>query len=131
MASSAEADTGAQSVGDMAKLAYNLRLLALFFTPLARTIGGYPPITAPAMFLVGCMMAKSMTRIEWNDYTEAIPAFFIMTGIPFFHNISDGIAAGLVLYPVLKLLAGKGRTVSPVLYLVALLFVLRYVFFPV
>ena len=108
-----------------------LFLLALFFTPLARSLGGYPPVTAPALFLVGCMMAKNMRRIEWEDATEAIPAFFIMTGIPFFHNISDGIAAGLVTYPILKLLAGRGREVSPVLYVVAVLFVLRYVFFPV
>jgi AGZA family xanthine/uracil permease-like MFS transporter len=108
-----------------------LFLLALFFTPLARSLGGYPPVTAPALFMVGCMMAKNLRRIDWEDATEAIPAFFIMTGIPFFHNISDGIAAGLVTYPILKLLAGRGREVSPVLYVVAVLFVLRYVFFPV
>ncbi len=108
-----------------------LFLLALFFAPLARSLGGYPPITAPALFFVGCMMAGNMRRIEWGDYTEAIPSFFIMTGIPFFYNISDGIAAGLVTYPILKLLAGKGRELSPVLYVVALLFILRYVFFPV
>jgi AGZA family xanthine/uracil permease-like MFS transporter len=108
-----------------------LFLLALFFTPLARTLGEYPPITAPALFYVGCMMARNMRNIDWEDVTEAIPSFFIMTGIPFFHNISDGIAAGLVLYPILKLLAGKGRHLSVVHYVVALVFVLRYVFFPV
>jgi AGZA family xanthine/uracil permease-like MFS transporter len=108
-----------------------LFLLALLFTPLARTLGGYPPITAPALFFVGCMMARNMRRIEWGDHTEAIPSFFIMTGIPFFYNISDGIAAGLVTYPILKLLTGKGREPSPMLYVVALLFILRYVFFPV
>jgi AGZA family xanthine/uracil permease-like MFS transporter len=108
-----------------------LFLLALVFTPLAQSLGGYPPVTAPALFLVGCMMAKNMRRIDWGDHTEAIPSFFIMTGIPFFHNISDGIAAGLVTYPILKVLAGKGRELSPLLYVVALLFILRYVFFPV
>ncbi len=107
-----------------------LFLLALFFTPLARMLGEYPPVTAPALFLVGCMMARSVTRIEWDDITEAVPAFFVMTGIPFFYNISDGIAAGLVTAPLLKLLAGRGREVSPVLYVVALLFILRYAFFP-
>jgi AGZA family xanthine/uracil permease-like MFS transporter len=108
-----------------------LFLAALFFTPLARTLGAYPPITAPALFFVGCLMARNIRRIEWGDATEAIPSFFIMTGIPFFYNISDGIAAGLITYPVLKLLAGKGREVSPLLYVVGLLFVVRYVFFPV
>ena len=108
-----------------------LFLLALFLTPLARSLGGYPPVTAPALFLVGCMMARNARRIDWGDHTEAIPSFFVLTGIPFFHNISDGIAAGLVTYPILKLLAGRGRELSPVLYVVALLFILRYVFFPV
>ncbi len=108
-----------------------LFLLALFFAPLARSLGAYPPISAPALFVVGCMMAGNMRCIAWDDYTEAIPAFFIMTGIPFFYNIADGIAAGLVIYPVLKLLTGKGRECSPVLYGIAVLFVLRYACFPV
>lgn len=107
-----------------------LFLLALFFTPLARSLGEYPPITAPALFFVGSMMARNIRSIEWADPTEAIPSFFIMTGIPFFCSIADGIAAGLVTYPVLKLLSGKGRDLSPVLYGIALLFILRYVLFP-
>ncbi len=108
-----------------------LFLVALFFTPLARTLGGYPPTTAPALFLVGCMMAGNVRRIEWEEVTEAVPSFFIMTGIPLFYSISDGIAAGLITYPVLKLLTGKGREVSPLLYVVGVLFVFRYVYFPV
>ena len=107
-----------------------LFLLALFFTPLVQTVGGYAPITAPALLLVGCMMAKNMVRIDWGDFTESLPSFFIMIGIPFFYNISDGLAAGFVVYPVLKLLTGRGREVSALLYIVALLFILRYVFFP-
>ncbi len=107
-----------------------LFLLALFFTPLAHMVGGYPPITAPALFLVGCMMARNVMNIDWEDFTESLPSFFIMIGIPLFYNISDGLAAGLIIYPVLKIFAGKGREVSVVLYVVALLFVLRYVFFP-
>jgi AGZA family xanthine/uracil permease-like MFS transporter len=107
-----------------------LFLLALFFTPLVHTVGGYPAITAPALLLVGCMMARNTKRVDWDDYTEAIPSFLIMIGIPFFYNISDGLAAGFVTYPVLKLAAGRGKEVSVLLYVVAVLFVLRYVFFP-
>jgi len=87
-------------------------------------------MTAPALFFVGCMMAKNMTRIDWEDYTESIPSFFIMIGIPFFYNISDGLAAGLITYPILKLLSGKGKEAIPLLYVIAVLFILRYVFFP-
>jgi AGZA family xanthine/uracil permease-like MFS transporter len=108
-----------------------LFLLALFFTPLVHTVGGYPAITAPALLLVGCMMAKNMKRVQWDDFTESIPSFLIMIGIPFFYNISDGLAAGFVTYPVLKLLSGRGKEVAPLLYVVAALFVVRYVFFPV
>ena len=107
-----------------------LFLLALFFTPLVQTVGGYLPITAPALFLVGCLMARSAGRIMWDDVTEAVPAFFIMIGIPFFSNICDGMAAGFVTYPVLKLVSGRHREVSPLMYIVAVLFILRYVFFP-
>ena len=106
-----------------------LFLSALFFTPLVQTVGGYPPITAPALFFVGCMMAKNMAQIDWEDYTESIPSFFIMIGIPLFFNISDGLAAGLITYPILKLLAGKGKEAAPLLYVIAVLFILRYVFF--
>ncbi len=107
-----------------------LFLLALFFTPLVHTVGGYPSITAPALLLVGSMMARNTKRIDWDDYTEAIPSFLIMIGIPLFYNISDGLAAGFVTYPVLKLAAGRGKEVSILLYVVAALFVLRYVLFP-
>jgi len=108
-----------------------LFLLALFFTPLIQTVGGYPAITAPALLLVGCLMTKNARRIQWDDPTEAIPSFLIMIGIPFFYNISDGLAAGFVTYPALKLLSGRGREVSPLLYAVAAVFAVRYVFFPV
>jgi len=107
-----------------------LFLLAMFFAPLVKTVGGYAPITAPALLLVGCMMAKNMTRIDWGDFTESLPAFLIMIGIPFFYNISDGLAVGFVVYPALKILTGKARQVSPLLIIVALLFIIRYVFFP-
>ena len=76
-------------------------------------------------------MAKNTKRIQWDDPTEAIPSFLIMIGIPFFYNISDGLAAGFVTYPVLKLLSGRGREVSPLLYVVAVVFAARYIFFTV
>jgi len=108
-----------------------LFLLALFFTPLAAMVGTYPPITAPALVVVGAMMIRGVTGVNWTEPAEGISAFLILAGIPFCFSISDGLAMGFVAYPLIMLLSGQGRKVSPLLYLVALLFILRYVLFPV
>lgn len=104
-----------------------LFLLALFFYPVIAMVGSYPPITAPALVLVGVMMARNVTRMEWSDLTEAIPGFLVMVGIPFFYSIADGIALGLVTYPVVKSLGGKGQDVSAGMWLLAALLVVYYV----
>ena len=104
-----------------------LFLLALFFDPVIAMVGSYPPITAPALMLVGVMMARNVTRMEWSDLTEAIPGFLVMVGIPFFYSIADGIALGLVTYPVVKSLGGKRRDVSAGMWLLAALLVVYYV----
>lgn len=110
-------------------------LLALFFSPLARMIGGgvageggavLHPLTAPALIVVGCLMARTVVRIEWGDLTESFPAFLVMVGIPFTWSIADGIAFGFIAYPLLKLLAGRAGEASPLLYVLGALFVLRY-----
>lgn len=108
-----------------------LFLLALFFTPLAAMVGTYPPITAPALVVVGAMMIRGVANVDWKEPAEGISAFLILAGIPFCFSISDGLALGFVAYPLIMLLSGRGRRVSPLLYLVALLFILRYVCFPV
>ena len=69
-----------------------LFLVALFFAPVVTMVGGYPPLTAPALVLVGAMMLRSVRRIEWSDTTEALPAFLILIGIPLSYSISDGLA---------------------------------------
>jgi AGZA family xanthine/uracil permease-like MFS transporter len=104
-----------------------LFLLALFFYPVIAMVGSYPPVTAPALVLVGVMMARNVTRIEWSDLTEAIPGFLVMVGTPFFYSIADGIALGLVTYPVVKSFGGKGRDVSVGMWLLAALLVVYYV----
>jgi AGZA family xanthine/uracil permease-like MFS transporter len=87
-----------------------LFLGALFFSPLASVVGSYPPITAPALVVVGASMLRSAERIRWDDPGEAIPAFLIALGIPLSHSIIDGLALGLVTYPIVQVLAGRGRT---------------------
>jgi adenine/guanine/hypoxanthine permease len=110
-------------------------LAALFCAPLVRMIGGgiaveggaiLQPLTAPALIVVGGLMAGNVVHVAWDDPTEAFPAFLVMVGIPFTWSIADGMAFGFVTYPLVKLLAGRGREASFLAYLLAALFVLRY-----
>lgn len=112
-----------------------LFLLSLFFVPLVQMVGGgvqiadgkfLYPITAPVLILVGCMMATSLLKINWQEWSDAIPAFLTMIGIPLTYNIAHGLAFGIISYPLLKLLGGKGKEVSWLMYLLGLVFVLRY-----
>jgi len=110
-------------------------LLALLFSPLAQMVGGgFPlneevtlyPITAPVLIIVGAMMASNVTRIDWKQWDEALPAFLVLVGMPLTYSIADGMALGFLSYPLLKILCGKARQVHWCMYLIALLFVLRY-----
>jgi AGZA family xanthine/uracil permease-like MFS transporter len=114
-----------------------LFFVALFFAPLARMVGGGVPIeggaslypmTAPALIVVGSLMARTVRNIEWSDFTEAFPAFLVIVGIPFAWSIADGIALGFISYPLLKLLSGRPREASPLVYILGALFTLRYLF---
>jgi AGZA family xanthine/uracil permease-like MFS transporter len=116
----------------------SLFFLALFFAPVARMVGGGVPIeggpslypmTAPALIVVGSLMARNVRNIEWSDFTEAFPAFLVMIGIPFAWSIADGIAFGFIAYPLLKLLAGRRREASALVYILGALFAARYIFF--
>jgi len=104
-----------------------LFLLALFVSPLVAMVGSYPPITAPALLLVGTMMVRNVRHIEWSDRSESIPAVLTMMGIPFLYSIGDGIAFGLVIYPVVKSLTGRARDVRFSMWLLAVLLVLYFV----
>ncbi len=103
-----------------------LFLLALLFAPWIAMIGQYPPITAPALVIVGAMMFGNITKISWDDPSEAIPAFLVVVGIPLTFSIADGMALGLVSYPVLKLFSGRGRDVHWVMYVMAIILVVYF-----
>jgi adenine/guanine/hypoxanthine permease len=103
-----------------------LFLVAVFFSPLAASV---PAIaTAPALIIVGSLMMKGALGVHWDDATEAVPAFVTMLAMPLTFSIANGLALGFVSYPVVKLLAGRGREVSVLVYLLAALFVLRYAY---
>lgn len=103
-----------------------LFMLALFFTPLAGLIPD--AATAPALIIVGALMMESVKRIDFDDFTEALPAFLTIAIMPFTYSIANGISAGLVMYPLLKLVSGRAREVHWIVYLLAMLVVLRFIF---
>ncbi len=103
-----------------------LFLLALFFSPVIAMVGGYAPLTAPALVLVGAMMLRNVSKIDWDDYTESVPAFLTLLGIPLAYSIADGLALGFMSYSVIKLLTGKGRAVHWLLHVLAVLLVIYF-----
>ena len=104
-----------------------LFLLALFFSPIIDMIGSYRPITAPALVVVGTMMMRNVTKIDWSNYAESLPTFLIIAGIPLTYSIADGLALGFIAYPVVKLLAGQGRDVKWLMYVMAVVLVAYFV----
>jgi AGZA family xanthine/uracil permease-like MFS transporter len=101
-------------------------LLATFCSPLAAAIPGYA--TAPALILVGALMTESIARVEWTEFTEAIPAFITMVATPLTFSIATGLSLGLISYTLVKVAAGKFREVSAVIWILTALFILRYVY---
>jgi AGZA family xanthine/uracil permease-like MFS transporter len=98
-----------------------LFLVALFFSPVVAMLGGYAPVTAPALVLVGGMMLRNVQYLDWDDYTELLPAFLVLIGIPLSYSIADGLALGFVSWPLLKALGGRAADVTRVSWLVAAL----------
>lgn len=103
-----------------------LFVLALFFAPLAGSVPAFA--TAPALIYVACLMAKGLTEIDWEDATEYAPAVLTALTMPFTYSIADGIAVGFIAYAVIKVASGRAREVSPVIAILAVLFVLKYAF---
>jgi len=103
-----------------------LFLAAAFFAPLAAAIPGYA--TAPALIVVGALMTESIGRVNWSDFTEAIPAFATLLATPLTFSIATGLSLGLISYTLVKVAAGRIREVSPVIWILTVLFVFRYVY---
>ncbi|AWZ47547.1 NCS2 family permease [Clostridiaceae bacterium 14S0207] len=105
-----------------------LLLISLFFSGL---IGIVPQsATSPALVIVGVLMMRCVTKIDFSDFTEAVPAFFTIAMMPFTYSIANGIAAGMIFYPVMKLATGKGKQVHKILYVFTILFILRFILMP-
>ena len=100
--------------------------LALFFSPVFLAIPG--AATAPSLIIVGMMMMQPVTRIDWTNYRESIPAFLTLILMPLSYSISDGILIGVISYVVLYALTGKAKEITPTMWVLAILFILRYIF---
>ncbi|SDY88222.1 putative MFS transporter, AGZA family, xanthine/uracil permease [Proteiniborus ethanoligenes] len=100
--------------------------LALFFAPIFGIIPG--AATAPALIIVGLFMMSPIMKINLDDFTEAIPAFLTIIMMPLAYSIAEGIVFGMVSYTLLKTLTGKYKDVSIVMYILSILFVLKYIF---
>ena len=105
-----------------------LFLLSMLFAPLFTTIPSFA--TAPALIMVGYLMFTSVTEISFKDDNamEAIPAYIAIIAMPLFYSISEGISLGIISYVILNVCTGKAKKVTPLMYVLAVLFVLKYIF---
>ena len=100
--------------------------ITLVFSPLFLAIPS--EATAPVLFLVGLLMIEPIRNINFSDYTESIPAFICIITMPLAYSISDGILLGMISYVVLNTISGQFKKITPTMYILALLFVLKYIF---
>ena len=102
-----------------------LFLLTIFFSPLAGMVPAYA--TAGALVYVGILMASSLIKVQWDDLTEATPAFITAAMMPFTYSITEGIAFGFISYCVMKLGTGRWREVNAPVWVVSLLFLIKFI----
>ena len=96
-------------------------ILGMFFSPLLAVVT--TQVTAPALIIVGVLMAQNLTHIHWNKLEIAIPSFLIIIGMPLTYSISDGMALGMITYPIMMIAAKRGKEVSVVMYALFFIFI--------
>ncbi len=101
-----------------------LFVACLFIAPIAGLVPA--AATAPALIIVGVMMMGAVKEINFDDFSEAIPAFLTIIIMPLSYGIANGIAVGFIAYPIMKLAIGKGKEVHPIIYILAVLFAVRF-----
>ncbi len=103
-----------------------LFLLAILFAPIFTAIPGFA--TAPALIFVGFLMVSAIVKIDFNNLTEAIPAYLCLIAMPLMYSIAEGIAIGVISYVIINLICGKAKKITPLMYVLAVLFVCKYIF---
>ncbi len=123
-----ESASGVQAGGRTGLTALTVALLflaALFIAPLAGSVPAYA--TAPALFYVACLMLRDLTELDWDESTEAVPAVITALAMPFTYSIANGLAFGFISYAALKLFTGKAREVHWMVWLIAAVFLLKFI----
>jgi AGZA family xanthine/uracil permease-like MFS transporter len=100
--------------------------VAMFCAPLVAAIPSYA--TSPALILVGALMCSSVAKVKWDDFSEAVPAFLTLVCTPLTFSIATGLSLGMLSFTFLKLFTGKYREISPLIWVLSVLFLLRYAF---
>ncbi len=103
-----------------------LFLIAIFFAPIFTAIPGFA--TAPALIFVGFLMVSAILKVDFEDVTEAVPAYLCFLSMPLMYSISEGIAIGVISYVIINLCCGKSKKITPLMYVLAVLFVCKYIF---
>lgn len=103
-----------------------LFLIAIFFAPIFTAIPGFA--TAPALIFVGFLMVSAIVKVDFEDITEAVPAYLCLIAMPLMYSIAEGIAIGVISYVVINLICGKAKKITPLMYILAILFVCKYIF---
>lgn len=98
-----------------------LFLVSLFFSPLLAVIP--TTVTAPALIIVGVLMAQNLAKINWQRFEVASPSFLIVVGMPLTYSIADGLALGMIAYPITMIAAKRGKEVSPIMYVLFFVFI--------
>ncbi len=101
-------------------------LLAIFFAPIFTAVPGFA--TAPALIFVGFLMLSSVVKIDFDDLEESIPAYLCVLSMPLLYSISEGIAIGVISYVIIHVICGKAKKITPLMYVLAVLFVCKYIF---
>ena len=124
-----ESSAGVGAGGRTGLTAFSVAVLfavALFVSPVFLGIPG--AATAPCLIIVGMMMMNPVREIDWSNYREAIPAFLTLILMPLAYSISDGILIGVISYVILYALTGKVKQITPTMWVLAVIFILRYIF---
>ena len=100
-------------------------MIAMFFSPLFLSIPS--AATAPALIIVGLLMAEQIKNVNFDDFSESIPAFVCMLMMPLTYSISNGILIGMITYVLMNMICGKFKKLSPAMYILAVLFILKYI----
>nr|MCR5337953.1 NCS2 family permease [Lachnospiraceae bacterium] len=103
-----------------------LFLVSIFLAPIFTAIPGFA--TAPALIFVGFLMLGAVVDVDFSDLTEAVPAYLCILAMPLMYSISEGIAIGVISYVIINLCCGKSKKITPLMYILAVLFVCKYIF---